>query len=294
MFKNSLINLIFIKNSRIMKNVKLLSLLMIAALMLTFTACNDDDDDNPGLPVAMSSLELSDDNQTLTITFNQAMYANNDMTGNIDASSFELTFVGTNPVQAQYTAAHVAGDPVVVITIEYQDRLDGDEMLEITVKSNTVYGAEGNALSQDLKETVDVNELGIIGKWSAYDISFILQSSGFDDSLYANFYADQSYEVTAYQGGIPLVFEGVYTMEKTQFDEIWEIVLNQSSPSQLISEGIFKVFPAAQDSMWYEVAQVDPSIPGITPPTAAEGFGSTSGGAYGTGNVQKYYWIGQE
>jgi hypothetical protein len=45
--------------------------------------------------------------------------------------------------------------------------------------------------------------------------------------------------------------------------------------------------------MFYEVAQVDPAIAGVTPPTAQQGFGSTSGGAFGQANVQKYNWIGQ-
>jgi hypothetical protein len=160
-----------------------------------------------------------------------------------------------------------------------------------------VYGAEGNALGADLTETLNVNELGIIGKWSAYDISAILAGLGFDDSLYAEFYADQSYLVTAYAGGLPITFEGVYTMQESAFDGIWDITLNQTAqggqPNELTSQGIFKVFPAAQDSMWYEVAQTDPAIPGVTPPTADAGFGSTSGGALGTGNIQKYVWIGQ-
>ena len=276
-----------------MRTVKLLTLLL-AAFALTFVACNDDDDDNPSLAVEINNIEISDDNQTVTITFNQAVYKNNDMTGNIDANSFALTFVATNPVNAQFSANHTAGDAVVTLTIVYNDRVDGDEILEVTAKAGTFFGAEGNSVDQDLDVSVDVNDLGIIGKWSAYDISKVLEDNGFDDSLYANFYADQSYLVTAYLGGLPLELTGTYEMTKTEFDDIWEITLNQASPNALVSQGIFKVFAAAQDSMWYEVAQIDPVIPGVTPPTAEEGFGSTSGGFIGTDNVQKYYWIGQE
>jgi hypothetical protein len=242
-------------------------------------------------------VELSEDNVTLEITFNQAVYRNADMTGALDATCFTLTFTGTNPVNATYTASHTAGATKVTITITYGARLDGDETLDVVVKANTVYGAEGNVLGQDLTETLNVYELGIIGKWSAYDVSAILVELGFDDSLYAEFYADQSYLVTAYAGGFPINFEGVYTQEKSAFDDIWNITLNQTAqggqPNELTSQGIFKVFPAAQDSMWYEVAQTDPAIAGVTPPTADAGFGSTSGGVLGTANVQKYFWIGQ-
>lgn len=281
-----------------MRNLKLLALLF-AAVIITLSACKDDDDDDGpvGKAVEITSVDISDDNVTVTVTFNQAIFKNADNTGALDASSFELTFTGTNQVNASYDVQHTAGDALATITITYENRLDGDESIELKALANMIYGAEGGALSQDLVETVAVNELGIIGRWSAYDISFILQSSGFDDSLYVEFYADQSYMVTAYQAGIPIIFEGVYQMSETQFDGIWEIVLNQTAlggqPNELTSEGIFKVYPAVQDSMWYEVAQVDPAVPGVTPPTADQGFGSTSGGAFGTGNIQKYYWIGQ-
>ena len=46
-----------------------------------------------------------------------------------------------------------------------------------------------------------------------------------------------------------------------------------------------------QGCMNYEVAQTEPQITGVTPPIATSGFGSTSGGAYGTSNVQKYIKI---
>jgi len=279
-----------------MRNLKLMTL-FIAALMLTFTSCDKDDDENPGVAVEFSTVELSPDNVTLTVTFNQAVYRNADKTGNLDASSFGLTFIATNPVDASYSVQHTAGESKAIITIVYNNRLDGNETLDVTANANTIYGAEGNVLAQDITESGDVNELGIIGKWSAYDISAILASLGYDDSLYANFYEDQSYMVTAFVGGAAATFVGVYEMDKTTYDDIWEVELNQTElngqATDILSAGIFKVFPAAQDSMWYEVAQVDPAIPGVTPPTADQGFGSTSGGAYGTMNVQKYYWIGQ-
>lgn len=275
-----------------MRHVKLLTVLF-AALMLSIVACDKDDDDN-SMVVEISNYELSADNTTITVTFNQAVYKNADKTGDLEPSNFGITFFGANAVGAQYSVAHDAGKAVATISIVYNSRIDGNEKIEVTAKAGTFYGAEGNSVPTDLTVEMDVNELGILGLWSAYDISAILAATGFDDSLFANFYADQSYKVTAFMGGAPIAFEGSYEMAKSEFDEIWEITLNQSSPASLMSEGIFKVFPAVQDSMWYEVAQSDPAIAGVTPPTADAGFGSTSGGAYGTANIQKYYWVGQE
>jgi len=274
-----------------MRNLKLFGLLMLG-LMITFSACKKDDDDD-GVAVEISNLSISDDNKTLTVTFNQGVYKNADKTGNLDAESFAITFIASNPVNAQFSATHTAGSNSATITIVYQSRPDGDETLELKALAGKLFGATGNKVNADIVKSVEVKEVGILGKWSAYDISPILVGLGFDDSLYAEFRLNQSYKVTAYVSGFPLVLEGSYTMTKSSFNNIWDISLDQSTPSVLSSQGIFKVFPAAQDSMWYEVAQIDPAIAGVTPPTPEAGFGSTSGGLFGTANIQKYYWIGE-
>lgn len=279
-----------------MKNVKLLLLLFVAAL-LTFTACEKDEDE-PGVPIEITAIEISADNATVKVTFNQALYRNSDKTGALAATSFALTFTSANLVSATYMVEHTAGNDFVTFNVNYETRLQGTEVLGVKALTNMIYGAEGNQLKEDLETTIDVNDLGIIGNWSAYDISAILASLGFDDSLYANFKADQSYIVTAFASGFPVVLEGTYTMTKSQYEERWEISLNQTKqngqPTDLTSEGIFAVFyEGTATSMFYEVAQVDPAVPGVTPPTAQQGFGSTSGGAYGQANVQKYNWIGQ-
>ncbi|HQU97021.1 MAG TPA: hypothetical protein PLO39_12810, partial [Saprospiraceae bacterium] len=67
---------------------------------------------------------------------------------------------------------------------------------------------------------------------------------------------------------------------------IYTIKLNQTSPTALTAEGIFEV-SADNKTMKYEVVQTEPSL-GIAPPTAAGGFGSTAGGAFGTNVVQNF------
>jgi hypothetical protein len=57
------------------------------------------------------------------------------------------------------------------------------------------------------------------------------------------------------------------------------------------SEGIFEITTVAEKyQMRYEVAQTTPSI-GATAPTVTGGFGSTSGGALGTINIQTFVQI---
>jgi hypothetical protein len=273
-----------------MRNFKMMTVLF-AALMFTFASCSKDDE-TPGVQPEITTLEISEDNAAITVTFNEAVYGMNNKTGNLDANSFSVG-ISDATVTATYSVAHVAGESDATINLIFSNRVKAGVTIQVTAVAGKIYNADGGALDADFSKTTTTVESGIIGKWSAYDISFILQNLNFDDSLYADFKADQSYKVTAYYLGTPLSFEGTYTQTKSTSNDIWDIVLTQTLPSAVTSQGIFKVFAAATDSMYYEVAQVDPAIAGVTPPTAAAGFGSTSGGALGTMNLQKYNWIGQ-
>ncbi len=51
------------------------------------------------------------------------------------------------------------------------------------------------------------------------------------------------------------------------------ITVNQGTPSQLTSQGIFQV---TSTTMKYEVIQTSPAIQGVTPPTVSAGFGSSA------------------
>lgn len=128
----------------------------------------------------------------------------------------------------------------------------------------------------------------LVGFWEAYDVSILLGSLGID-GITADFKENNSYVVVSSAGGASTTFEGTYAVSnEPNAGGIYSITLTQTAPSSLTSEGILQVFPANPDSMWYEVAQTNPSIVGVTPPTADAGFGSTSGGAFGTTNIQKY------
>ena len=140
--------------------------------------------------------------------------------------------------------------------------------------------------TQNNQTTPAVNP--IVGDWTAYDVSGILSGAGVD-SITAAFNANNTYLVVSTSSGSNTTYEGTYTVSADPDTAgIYTILLNQSLPSTATSEGIFKVYAASPDSMWYEVAQTNPTITGVTAPTQAGGFGSTSAGAYGTANIQKY------
>jgi hypothetical protein len=126
--------------------------------------------------------------------------------------------------------------------------------------------------------------IGLEGNWwsRGTDVAPLLVTLFAIDSIYAEFRPNLTYTIIPYSGGVPSTLAGVYIQSESGVGAIWNVTLNQNSPSALTSVGIFQV---TGNNMTYEVIQTDV---GAIPPTAAAGFGSTSGGSLGMLNVQKY------
>lgn len=131
---------------------------------------------------------------------------------------------------------------------------------------------------------------GVVGTWisKGANVSVLLKTYFAIDSITANFKADNTYLVQSYSAGAKTTYAGTYVQTKPTTGTVWTIVLNQSTPTSVKSEGIFEITGTDPNfTLKYEVAQTEPSI-GATPPTVAAGFGSTNGGALLTWNVQTF------
>ncbi|PKP11050.1 MAG: hypothetical protein CVU09_04535 [Bacteroidetes bacterium HGW-Bacteroidetes-4] len=145
----------------------------------------------------------------------------------------------------------------------------------------------------DEESTYNPSNDGITGEWysSGENVAVLLVTYFGVDSIYANFESNNTYTVESYADGAKTTYSGTYTQEKSGTGSIWNIALNQSTPSAVTSEGIFEITEANNAfTMKYEVAQTEPNI-GATAPTAEAGFGSTSSGALGTMNIQNFIKI---
>ncbi|MBK9149901.1 MAG: hypothetical protein IPM26_02470 [Saprospiraceae bacterium] len=129
---------------------------------------------------------------------------------------------------------------------------------------------------------------GIHGKWKSFPVAPIL--ANFADSIIAEFKTNSTYVVEQWKDGAKITLTGTFIQTKASTSTIWDITVNQTSPTVLTAAGIFEV-AADGKTMKYEVAQINPPIQGVTPPSASAGFGSTSGGAFGVLNVQNYVRI---
>lgn len=123
----------------------------------------------------------------------------------------------------------------------------------------------------------------IVGKWRSPVPAPILAS--FVDSIHVEFKNNQTYVVKSFKDGASVDLVGTYETSDG-VGSIRKIVLEQTAPTVLTSEGIYEVDGT---KLTYEVAQTEPAQQGVTPPNPEDGFGSTSGGAFGDMNIQIYY-----
>lgn len=92
--------------------------------------------------------------------------------------------------------------------------------------------------------------------------------------IVATFNTNNTYNVVATDSaGAQVTYSGTYSVTENSGTLIRSIVLNQTVPTSVKSTGIYQV--NSDGFLKYEVIQTSPAIPGFTPPTAGEGFGST-------------------
>ncbi|MFQ3609689.1 MAG: hypothetical protein SNJ55_13730 [Chloroherpetonaceae bacterium] len=144
----------------------------------------------------------------------------------------------------------------------------------------------------------------IVGTWLAEgtttvggvpvpNVSPLLFGSPFNiRRIRATFNANGTYTVTTTDSaGTNATLTGTWTTSAadTAGITIRNITVNQTSPSTVTSRGIYQVTTSGSvTTMLYEIAQTEPPLQGVTPPTPRGGFGSTSGGAFGIANIQRY------
>ncbi len=141
----------------------------------------------------------------------------------------------------------------------------------------------------------------IVGVWVSQgdDVAALLAGPGVNVvRLDVEFRADGTF-VASYVDLDDRVAEFAGRFQTDTRTEPHGIVLDQSMPQTVRSEGIWRLAPVAAgrmsagDVLTYEVAQTQPPLNGVSAPTPSAGFGSTSAGDFGTDNVQTYRRVAQ-
>lgn len=265
-----------------MKNNLLVSLL--ALLVISFASCTKDTE-NPA--PSMSGLNAAAN--LVTLTFSEGVYATSGATGNLTDANIEVTIPG---VDFTSVIEHTAGSATVIITLDYTSIIPENTKVTVTTKTS-VYDDKGESLASGASKSADLAaELGIIGKWysTGENVAPLLVTYFLVDSIYAEFNDDFTYLVHQYSNGNTsttpdVAFKGTFTIERSEVEDLWNIVITQGEPYAADVSGIFQV-KQDPEKLWYEVVQTSGTQ--NIPPTAVQGFGSTNGGAFGETNIQKY------
>lgn len=262
--------------------------MLLAASILVISGCSKDDEEPP----TMVEITVSADNATITVVFSEGVYSSNNKTGNLAGESFEVIITGgVASFGGQYTVQHTAGSAQAVINLTLNGVATGQETITVKPKTaSSIYNEAGEAMETSQALTANLKDTGIIGKWysSGTNVAPLLSAIGID-SIYTEFKANNTYIVESFTADLSkTTLTGTFTQTRSGTGNIWNITVNQSTPNALTSVGIFEITSGTTTTMKYEVAQTEPNIPNVTPPTATGGFGSTSGGDFGVLNVQNY------
>ncbi len=237
----------------------------LLSLGVAFSSCSSDDDEPAG--TCSTPTDIIIDNATVSsVTLSWVS----------SGSAWTIEYGESGFTQGSGTQVAASANPYTINGLEANTNYD------FYVRNNCADGASGFSSVATFSTPTT-----LAGTWEAYDVSPLLAGAGIT-GITAKFTYNNKYRVDATTGGSDLVFEGTYTVSQPNAEGIYAITLEQTDPEPVTSQGIFKVYVASPDSMWYEVAQTTPAQAGVTPPTQGAGFGSTSGGAYGNALVQKY------
>ena len=117
----------------------------------------------------------------------------------------------------------------------------------------------------------------LVGTWvsTGTNIAPGLRAAPFrTKNLTATFNSNNTYTVVSTDSAnVNTTFTGTWSAPAGTNGTVRAITLNQSTPTQLTSTGIFQVNGS---NLTYEVIQTTPAIQGFLAPTVAGGFGSTS------------------
>lgn len=266
----------------------ILSAFVLLAILGMFSCSDDSENKAPGF----STLEVSADNRTATLTFSESVYANNDGTGTLAASNISVEI---NGVDFTYDVTHTEGGTSLTINLTIKSAIQGTEIVTVKPANATaIYDLDGKAM--DATEIISSEalgqDLGIVGNWisDGDNVAPLLVTYFQVASVTAEFKADNTYYVEQFNIGNEtetpdLIFTGTYSMEKSDVGDIWKISLVQEQPYAAESAGMFEI-KANPEVLWYEVVQTSGTQ--NVPPTPESGFGSSNGGAFGDTNIQKF------
>jgi len=132
-------------------NFKVLHVALLALLGISLSSCNKNDIPTPEATAPfMSNITISGSDliYTITITFNEGVYANSDYTGDLSRNNFTVYHAGVTINPNEYLVTHSASQKSAKIRISFQSKPANDDILTIIPKDGTsIYNYNGIPMS---------------------------------------------------------------------------------------------------------------------------------------------------
>lgn len=129
-----------------MKKISLILILFVLAFAIIHVSCKKEEEENEA--PEFTKIDYSSADTSATLTFSEAVYANNDETGKLDGSDFIFSY--TSPEQdtiSNYYVIHLPGISTAKFTFEIITPIDGNEIVTIKpANASSIYDSEGKAM----------------------------------------------------------------------------------------------------------------------------------------------------
>ncbi|MDP8209567.1 MAG: Ig-like domain-containing protein, partial [Candidatus Stygibacter australis] len=108
----------------------------------------------------LTDLSVNSTNTSATLTFNQAVYANSNSTGDLQNSDFSVTVSGGNATLGSSDVSHTAGSTTAVFTLTLNGTANGAETITIEpADASSIYNSGGGAMLASQTISDDLNDL---------------------------------------------------------------------------------------------------------------------------------------
>ena len=133
-----------------MKKISLILMLFIFTFAIIHVSCNKEEEEveeNKAPEFTQAEFSLAD--TSATVTFSEAVYSNNDGTGNLDGSDFSISYTSPDSSEniSSYYVIHLPGISAAKFQFVITTSIDGNEIVKIKpANASSIYDSEGKAM----------------------------------------------------------------------------------------------------------------------------------------------------
>ncbi len=136
-------------------------LLMMAIIIYGLSSCKKEEQSQPSDSTPVFSgiaIDGNGKNYEMSLSFNTGVYANNDISGDLDESHFNVTVAYGSAQLSSYSVVHNAGNKIANIKLNFDKDASGLERVSINNASGaSIYNNDGTLMPSDQIKTISTD-----------------------------------------------------------------------------------------------------------------------------------------